>query len=109
MDFGENLKRIRKMKNMNRADLCKVSGISYVQLSKYEEGKSNPNLDSILKISSALSVSPKDLIPDGSTEKLVNEINYMISNYDHFQLDHEFLRMIHSSIQFRIKPEILSN
>ena len=103
MEFGENLKKVRKLKGINRSELAKSCGISYVQLSKYEEGKSNPTLDSILKISDALSVSPKDLIPDDSTEQIAKDIQFLISNYDRFQLDHEFLRMIQSSIRFRIR------
>ena len=105
MEFGENLKQIRKLKGISRSDLAKSSGISYVQLSKYEEGKSNPNLDSILKMSVALSVSPKDLVPDDSTEEIVQDIQFMLSNYNRLKLDHEFLRMIQSSIRFRIRPD----
>lgn len=108
MEFGENLKQIRKLKGISRSDLAKSSGISYVQLSKYEEGKSNPNLDSIVKMSKALAVSPKDLMPDNAREQMSKDIQFLISNYDRFQLDSEFMRMIQSSIRFRIRPDVLN-
>jgi aspartate racemase len=61
-NFGENLKNIRTDLEITQDDLCQKLGIDRSYLSKIENGKINPTLDTILKIASALNISPNDLI-----------------------------------------------
>lgn len=58
MEFAQKLIWLRKKKGLSRMDVSKVSGISYLQLTKYEKGDSYPSLIMINKLVEALDVSP---------------------------------------------------
>ncbi len=63
MPLKENLKRIRKAKKISQKKLAELSAVSYSMVCKLESGEqSNPSLDTIDKISSALGVKSSDLI-----------------------------------------------
>ncbi|MDI6602007.1 MAG: helix-turn-helix transcriptional regulator [Thermoanaerobacteraceae bacterium] len=95
MALKENLKKIRKTKNISQQKLAELSGLSFSMVSKLESGEqSNPTLETIEKISFALGVEPSVLIgkgkyfdmkfnPDGQLVKEIKEwecfINYLES------------------------------
>lgn len=79
MDFGDRLIELRKLKKMNRKELSRRSEISYIQVSNYEEGKSNPTITALRKLSKALEVSPRAFFPDQRFEA-ENKIRRILEN-----------------------------
>lgn len=64
MSIGENVKTIRKQKKIFQNELASKVGLSVRGLQDIEYGKTKPRLETILKIASALEVSPNDIDPD---------------------------------------------
>ena len=48
MKFGENLKNIRKEKNMSQEQLAEKVNVSRQSVSKWETGESYPEMNNIL-------------------------------------------------------------
>lgn len=59
--FGKILQEKRKSKNFSQEKLAKLTGLDRTFISLVENGKRSPSLSTILKISSALGISPSDL------------------------------------------------
>lgn len=59
--FGENLKKLREEKYTTFDDLSINSVFDSSNYNKYELGKGNPTIETILKISSLLEIEPKEL------------------------------------------------
>jgi len=53
---GENLKRLRKERNVTREALGKSIGVTFQQIGKYEAGKDRISVSTLCKISKALNV-----------------------------------------------------
>jgi transcriptional regulator with XRE-family HTH domain len=63
MSLKENIKSIRKEKKISQKELAASSGLSFSMISKLESGEqSNPTLETIEKIASALGVEPFELM-----------------------------------------------
>lgn len=58
MTIGENIKHFRKEKGLTQKELGNLCGINEVQIRRYELGGSNPKLETIQKIATALGVEP---------------------------------------------------
>ena len=54
--FGIALKKARLKKKISQEDLSLVAGLSRVYISELEFGKKSPSLDTIFKVSNALSI-----------------------------------------------------
>ena len=54
--LAENLKRIRAEKGISQGDIVKASGIDKAMISNIENGKTNPTLATIAKLTKTLSV-----------------------------------------------------
>lgn len=63
MTVGENIRKLRKEKGLTQKQLGTLSGINEVQIRRYELGgkNSNPKIETLKKIASALDVSVSDL------------------------------------------------
>lgn len=57
MSFAENLKAIRKGKNISQEDLAEMLNVSRQAVSKWEQGIGFPEMEKILTLSKALNVS----------------------------------------------------
>lgn len=76
MIIAENLKRIRKEKNLSMGQVAEKAGISKVILSQLEKGeKNNPTINTIWKIAGALNVPYTMLLdkPEDSTKLVTFE------------------------------------
>ena len=60
--FGENLKKLRKLKNLNQQKVAMDLNISRESLSYYENGKREPNLQMLANMSKYFNVSIHYLI-----------------------------------------------
>lgn len=73
MTIGERIKKLRKEQNMTQKELSEKVGISTSNITKYEIGQLEPNLDIITKLSKVFNVPISKLIPndfDNSSKSL---------------------------------------
>lgn len=59
---GISLKKLRSQKGFSQKKLAQLSSLSRMQLSRLESHRSNPTLETLLKLSHVLGVSPKNLV-----------------------------------------------
>lgn len=59
--FGENLKKIRKRKNVTQEDLAFESGIDIRQIGRIERGTINTSINNVFDIATALKIEPAEL------------------------------------------------
>lgn len=67
--FGDEIRRARKVKNLSQTTLAKRAGTSTQRISETELGKSNLTLDKLLCVCAALKVS-------------INLVSIKLENYD---------------------------
>lgn len=60
--LGENIQRVRKFRGMNQQELADAIGINMQSLSKIERSVNFPTFDTLEKITSALGVTPNELL-----------------------------------------------
>lgn len=81
MPLKENLKSIRKVKKISQRELAIKSGLSFSMVSKLESGEqSNPSLDTLEKIASALNITTYDLMGWEKYSKIFDEIQQDIED-----------------------------
>ncbi len=80
MDANEQLqyvigriKELRTQKSLSQLDLSTKAGLSQSFLASLEKGKKKPSVETLLRIASALEVSPKSFFPENE-EKPKDEI-----------------------------------
>lgn len=83
--FGENLKKLRKEKDLTQETLADYLGVSFQAISKWERGETYPDIIMLPAISSFFDVSIDDLI---GVDKVQNEqkINEYLKKYDTMRL-----------------------
>jgi transcriptional regulator with XRE-family HTH domain len=59
--FGANLRRIRRAKDITQEQLAEESGVSLNSINIIEKGTLNTSVATLMAISDALGISPKDL------------------------------------------------
>jgi len=64
MSFSENLKMIRKERNMTQEQLAELLNVSRQAVSKWESGNSYPETEKLLVISNELNISIDELLAD---------------------------------------------
>ena len=62
MEFNEKLQELRKARSLTQEELAEALFVSRAAVSKWEQGRGYPNLDSLKEISRFFSVSIDDLI-----------------------------------------------
>ena len=67
MNIGENVKKYRLLKNLTRKDLANGLEVSESTISRYENGKREPNMDTLKKISEILEVPLNELLVPNKT------------------------------------------
>ena len=65
MSFAENLKQLRKEKQMSQEDLAELLNVSRQSVSKWEQGLSYPEVETLLLLSKRLSVSLDEMLCTG--------------------------------------------
>lgn len=58
----QNLRNIRKARNLSQGELAKRSKVNRINISQYETGVKNPNLTTAQKIAEVLGVTVDELI-----------------------------------------------
>lgn len=68
MSFGENLRRLRREKNLTQAELAEITGIKHTHISTMEKhDNADPKLSTVYKLIKALECSPNSLLQDQDT------------------------------------------
>lgn len=95
--FGERLKKAREEMNMTQEQLGSEIGCSKATISNYERGEQSPGVEYLVKLSSALGVTPNDLVigseeererkPEEEVEEIVRKVGEAIVFYG-FEVTH---------------------
>jgi len=62
MKFGENLKKLRKSRNLSQEDLAEKVGVSRQSVSKWETGDAYPEMNNILELCKIFNCKINDLV-----------------------------------------------
>ena len=79
--FGENLKELRRNKNLTQEKLADFLGVSFQTISKWERGDSYPDITILPEIATFFKVSVDDLLGINKAEK-EKEIEEKLKEYD---------------------------
>jgi transcriptional regulator with XRE-family HTH domain len=60
--IGEKITELRESNKQTQNDLSFLTGIEKSEISRYEKGKINLTIGTLLKLANALNVHPKDLL-----------------------------------------------
>ena len=64
MSFGENLKQIRKQRNITQEELAELLNVSRQAISKWESGNGYPETEKLITLSRELNISLDYLLND---------------------------------------------
>lgn len=76
MEIHENIKRIRKQKNISQKELAHRLNISPQNLAQYESGKRKPKIETVNRIASALGVNIIDLMEEFTIDRYKTTSEY---------------------------------
>ena len=82
MEIHENIKRIRKVKNISQKELANRLNISPQNLAQYENGKRKPKIETLNRIATALGVNVTDLM---DISNILSESKKILSNTTTFR------------------------
>ena len=110
MSFGENLKKLRKRVNLSQNELANLLGINQYNISFWEIGRSEPNIEQIIKLSEILNVPTdyllgKDIILTTSQEEFQTVVNHFKQDIEDEMLNE--LINLYSSISNEKKKDLL--
>lgn len=60
--FGDNLRKYRKEKKLTQEQLADLLNVSFQTISKWEKEKTEPNIDTLIKIASIFNITLDELI-----------------------------------------------
>lgn len=60
--FGENLQKARKERNISQEELAVLAGVGRTYISLVEQGKRNPSLRFLYRVSKALKIKSSNLL-----------------------------------------------
>ena len=83
--FGENLKRLRKEKELTQETLADFLGVSFQTISKWERGETYPDITTLPTIASFFNVTIDDLLGVDKAQK-EQKINKYFELYDTMKL-----------------------
>lgn len=110
MNFGENLKKLRKRANLSQTELAKLLDVNQYNISFWEIGRSEPSIEQLVKLSEILKVPTDYLLGKDVILATSNEEFQTVTN--HFKLDMEDemlneLISLYSSITNEKKKDLL--
>ena len=69
MDFGKNISRLRKEKNLSQEKLAELLGVSRQAVTKWENGKGNPDTENLIRLAEVFECSLDELCCQKAEEK----------------------------------------
>lgn len=85
INFGTNLKNLRKEKGLTQETLAEILGVSFQTISKWERGETYPDITMLPAIASFFNVSVDDLLGVDKAQK-EQKINEYLELYDTMKL-----------------------
>ena len=73
MSFAENLKQLRKLKQLSQEELAVILDVSRQAVSKWEQGNGYPEVEKLLLLSNKLNVSLDSLMATEITQEYNTE------------------------------------
>ena len=98
--FGENLKRLRKEKEMTQEALADFLGVSFQTISKWERGETYPDITTLPVISRFFNVPIDDLLGVNKARE-EEKINEYLKLYDEMKL--KDLTLVYNRFQTAVK------
>lgn len=77
--FGKNLKKIRSVHGLNQHQFAEMFDLKRATLGAYEEGRSNPKMDTVIKIANHFSIDIEDLLTKELTVNRLLKFNEAIT------------------------------
>lgn len=77
--FGKNIKKIRSVKGMSQLEFAELFDLKRGTLGAYEEGRSNPKIDTVLKIANYFGINMEDLLINELTVNKLLKFNEAIT------------------------------
>lgn len=74
-DLGNRIQEIRKAKNLSQTDLANLVGVSYAQISRYENKGAQPPAEILNNLANVLGTSVDFIINGTSSEKAKATLN----------------------------------
>jgi transcriptional regulator with XRE-family HTH domain len=68
LNIGENIKELRKNRNLTQTDLAEKIGVTYITIQNYENDRRQPSIETLNKIANALGVTIADLTMPTSSD-----------------------------------------
>lgn len=87
MSFQTQLIKLRKRANLKQLELAEQMNVKQYVISSWETGRSEPNIEQIIKLSNILN-APSDYLLDNPIIKVYSEEEF-INMTRHFELDNE--------------------
>lgn len=75
MTVGERIKDQRVQKKLTQTDLAKLVGLTYIQIGRYETGKSNPSADVLNRLALALDTTTDFLMKGNEDEAVAAQLS----------------------------------
>lgn len=112
--IGENVRKIRKSKNLTLEQLAELVGISESFLGVAERGASGFSTETIIKISDALNVTTDSLLKRGENTTIapsdrMDTLTTMLKNATDEELDFliDYVKLCKGRVQIRAKEKPL--
>lgn len=64
LNFGENLKRLRKERNLSQEQLSEMLNVSRQAISKWESNKTYPDIENLMLLRNIFNITLDDLLFD---------------------------------------------
>ena len=75
MGISERIKELRSAKKLTQSDLALKVGLSYIQVGRYETGKSAPSADVLNKLAEALDTTTDFLMNGNGNDISISATN----------------------------------
>lgn len=85
--FGKNLKKIRSVRNMSQQEFADLFDLKRATLGAYEEGRSNPKIDTVVKIANYFSIGLDELLTKELTVNRLLRFNEAITTESSYRND----------------------
>ncbi|MCC0692513.1 XRE family transcriptional regulator [Clostridioides difficile] len=94
LNFGENLKRLRKERNLSQEQLSEMLNVSRQAISKWESNKTYPDIENLILLRNIFNIALDDLLFDENKDKIEDVIKSSklptnSTNYDEDELEDE--------------------
>lgn len=110
MSMGDRIRRIRKSKNLTLDDLVGITGLAKSTLSAIENNKSNPNGNTLRKISEALQTPLSDILNHDLVCNLGNDLYFIQPKSSSIKEDNpQYFTSAQDAMEFILSQPVIGN